>query len=159
MGTYDTMKKAMLATGLYRLNGNTRTDRELQAYAAVLDPLCDDLKNLQKESFAQTSEDYGLRYQELALGILWPDDDTYERRKTICVLGSVGPGDCSTAALEKLLAGLGITAAVTEDIPNRTLTLHVTHEPFGGTDAWEQVVGRFLPAHIKTVWDYSGLKA
>lgn len=153
------MKNGMLPTGLYALNGNTRVDWELQAYAEVLDPLCSDLKNLQNESFVATSVDYGLRYRELALGILWPAATPEDRRKTICTLGSVGPNDCSKAALEKLLADLGITAAVTENIPNRTLTLHVTHEPYGGTAAWEQIVGRFLPAHVRTVWDYAGFTA
>ena len=157
MGTYDSMKKSMQATGLYRLNGKTRVDWELQTYASVLDPLCDDLKNLQKESFIATAGDYGLRYQELALGILWPAHTVEDRRKTICALGSVGPNDCSKAALEKLLANLGITATVTEDTAGRTLTFHVTQEPYGGSDSWEQIVGRFLPAHVSAVWDYSGL--
>ncbi len=158
MGTYDSMKKSMLATGLYRLDGSTCADWELQAYAAVLDPLCDDLKNLQKESFVGTAESYGLRSRELALGILWPETAPETRRKTIFTLGSIRPGDCSRAALEKLLVELGITATVVEDIPNRKLTLKVTALPYGGTDTWEQIVGRFLPAHIETVWDYSGMK-
>lgn len=83
MGAYDTMWKSMKATGLYRLDGSTAVDRELQTYAAALDPLCDDLKKLKRESFTATAEDYGLRYREVALGILWPGHTAEERRKMI----------------------------------------------------------------------------
>lgn len=153
------MKKSMQATGLYTLSGNTCTDWELQSYASVLDPLCDDLKKLRGESFAATAVDYGLCYRELALGILWPDETAEGRRKTIDALGAVGPDDCSKAALQKLLAALGVTAEATEDLPNKKLTIHITKEPYGGTDAWQQIIGRFLPAHIETVWDYTGFSA
>lgn len=158
MGAYDSMRKCLLPTGLYRLDGSTLVDKELRAYAEVLDPLCEDLKTLQNESFPATACDYGLRYPELALGVLWPGDTDEERRKTIFTLGSVGAGGCGRAAFGKLLADLGIAADLTEDVPGRKLTIRATGEPVGGTQAWEQVVGRFVPAHIETVWDYSQLK-
>ncbi len=152
------MKKSMLATGLYRLDGSTRADFELEAYAAALDPLCDDLKNLQKESFAVTAESYGLLYAESALGVPQPAGTSEGRRKTVLALGAAGAEGFGAAALKKLLTDLGIEAKVTEDVPNRKLTLRVTGEPPGGTAAWEKLVGRFLPAHLTAAWDYGGLK-
>jgi uncharacterized protein YmfQ (DUF2313 family) len=158
MGAYDSMKKCMLPTGLYRLDGTTLVDKELQAYAEVLDPLYEDIKTLQNESFTATASDYGLRYHELALGVIWPAVTEEERRKTIFALGSVRAGGCSKAAFEKLLADLGITAELTEDAAARKLTISVKKEPLSDKEAWEQVVGRFVPAHIETVWDYSKME-
>lgn len=158
MGTYDLMKKSLLPTGLYRLDGNTAVDWELQAYAAALDPLRDDLAKLQDESFTATAADYGLRYPELALGILWPAETTEGRRNTIFALGAVGADDFGREAFQKLLADLGITADVSEDAAKQTLTLHVKKEPVGGILAWEQVVDRFVPAQIQIVWDYAQLQ-
>jgi hypothetical protein len=157
MGAYDSMKKCMLPTGLYRLDGSTLVDKELQAYAEVLDPLYEDIKNLRNESFVPTAADYGLRYHELALGVLWPEDEVEDRRRIIYALGSVGAHGCSRAAFEKLLADLGIEAELTEDVADRKLTIHVKKEPINYPKDWEEVVERFVPAHIETVWDYSQL--
>ena len=156
MGTYDTMKKAMKATGLYRLDGTTAVDCELQAYAEALDPLCGDLKRLRNESFVPTAEDYGLSSRELALGILWPPQTTQERRKMICTLGAVGPNDCSLAALERLLSALGFTADAEEDLARRRLTIRVTKAPYGDAGDWEEMIGRYLPAQLEAVWEYGG---
>lgn len=147
----------MKATGLYTLDGSTAVDWELQAYAAALDMLCDDLKQLQKESFAAGAEDYGLRCREAELGILWPAHTVEERQKMICTLGAVSPNDCSKAALEKLLTDLGFTAQITEDLAKRKLTIAVTQEPYGDTDAWEEIIGRYFPAHLNAAWDYTGM--
>jgi hypothetical protein len=158
MGAYDSMKKCMLSTGLYRLDGSTLVDKELQAYAEVLDPLYEDIKTLQNESFVSTASDYGLRYHELALGVLWPEDETEGRRRIIYALGSVGAHGCSKAAFEKLLADLGIEAELAEDVADRKLTISVKKEPINSPRDWEEIVERFVPAHIETVWDYSQLE-
>lgn len=158
MGTYDIMKKCMLPTGLYRLDGKTAVDWELQAYAAALDPLRDDLPKLQGESFTATAADYGLRYAELALGILFPGNTLEERRNSILALGAVGTDGCGRDAFEKMLTGLGITADLSEDAAKQTLTIHVKQEPVAGPEAWEPVVNRFVPAHVQVIWDYTQMQ-
>lgn len=157
VGTYDSMKNNMLATRLYRLDGSTPVDWELQSYAAALDPLREELETLQAESFAATACDYGLRFAETALGVLWPAQTVEDRRKTVCTLGAVGTDGFGRDAFRKLLSDLGITADLSEDAANRKLTIRVKNEPGGGTSVWEQIVGRFVSAHLQVLWDYSGM--
>lgn len=148
MGTYDFMKKCLQGTGLYSLPGSSTVDYELQAYAAGLDPLFENLKKLQAESFTATAESFGLSYREAACGIPYPETKTDRRREVLCALGAVSPGSCTKTELENLLKTLGFTAEMTEDIPNRKICIHITVGPLGGANLWQETIRRFLPAHL-----------
>ena len=142
------MKKCLKETGLYSLPGNSTVDYELQAYAAGLDPLFENLKKLQAESFTATAESWGLSYRETACGIPYPEAKTDRRREVLCALGTVSPGSCTKAELEYLLKALGFTAEITEDIPSQKICIHITAGPYGGADLWHETIRRFLPAHL-----------
>lgn len=157
MGTYDSMKSRLLPTGLYSLTGSTAVDYELQAYAAGLDPLCDDFKTLQKESFVATAEDYGLIRREKSGGITFPASENEKRRAALYALGAVTQNSDTKTELENLLATLGIPVQITEDAPNKTLTVHFLKEPYGGRAAAQKTLEKFMPAHLTIVSDFSGI--
>ena len=155
MGVYDEMKSCLQKTGLYRLDGNTAVDFELQAYAAGLEPMCDTLKQLKAESFVATASNYGLWLKESASGIASSTGETDSRRKVLYAAGSVMPGSCTKAGLENLLDAFGFDANVLEDTADKKVTVQVKKSPDGQNDKWEKIIGQLIPAQLSVVWEYS----
>ncbi|HEX3017885.1 MAG TPA: hypothetical protein VHP31_08550 [Caproicibacter sp.] len=157
MGTYDSMKSRLLPTDLYSLSGKTVVDDELQAYAAGLDPVCDELNTLQKESFLATAEDYGLAYYMGACGITSIEPTVEKERVVLYALCSVTPNSNTKADLENFFSSLGLSVQILEDVPNKKITVKFLKEPACGRDEAQKKVEKFMPAHLTIVSDYSGV--
>lgn len=152
MGSFDTMKARMQSTGLYALDGTGAADWELQAYAAGIDPIREKLEMLKRESFVKTAEDLGLRNSELLCGLPDIADSDDARRKAVLAFGEVGPNSFTVSGFQDLLASLGITAKITEDVPDKKITVTIAKEEYGSDTHWQEVMGRFFPAHLTVEW-------
>lgn len=157
MGAYERMKKALAATGLYKLDGTTAVDRELQAYAEGLDRARQALEELQAESFVATSAGYGLSLREEAFRAAAPAAGTEQRRAALLGLGAAGPGAFAKQALEKTLAAAGLSVEIVENPPAGPLTVRFLEEPACGRERAQKILEKFMPAHLSYSADYGGV--
>lgn len=154
MGAYDTMKRALAASGLYALGGNTAVDFELQAYAAGLDPAYDEVKTLQNESFLPTAAGSGLEFAEQLLGL--SDSGTEaERRAAVCALLAVTPNSLTKTALEAQFAAFGVNVRIEENSAAQKIVVHFLKEPPCGRDRAQTLLEIICPVHLTVESDFS----
>lgn len=156
MDTYGSMRARLLETGLYRLDGGTLADCELKAYAAGLDPVRGALTELQRESFAETAEGYGLENRERAFR-LSSSGETDARRAAVLAMGTVTPDSFTKAGLEAALAALGLDVSLEERAEGRKLIAHFLKMPDCGEAEAVKKLEIFLPAHLACEPDFSGI--
>ena len=154
MGAYETMKGFLKTTGLYTLSGSTIIDFELQAYAAGLDALTNEFTELQNESFVNTSSGYGLENREKALG-LPHTGELADRRNAVLKLGAVTENSFTKDSLKGLFEVLGLSADITEDTPNGTITVKFLKIPSCGISKAVKIINKFAPAHLTVKNDFS----
>ncbi len=157
MGSLESMKKALSATGLYALTGDTAVDRELAAYAAGLDGARALLAELKTESFLSTAAGYGLSLRERAFGVAFPAAEAASRRAALLGLSAVKPGRFSKADLEKALAAAGLAVEIAEGAPGGALTVRFSKEPACGREEAQKILEKFMPAHLPFTSDYGGV--
>lgn len=156
MDAYDSMKARLLETGLYRLDGSTLADCELQSYAAGLDPVYGALRELQKESFVETAEGYGLENREKIFGLASPGG-TEARRKAVLAMGAVLPDGFTKKGMEESLAGLGLNVSIEELSGERKLAVRFLSMPECGETEALKKLEIFMPAHLPYEPDFSGV--
>ena len=154
MGAYDTMKRALAASELYTLCGNTEVDFELQTYAAGLDPAYDEVKALQNESFLPTACGSGLENAEQLLG-LSPAATTEQRRSAVCVLLGVTPNSFTKEALEAQFTAFGLNVTLEENPAAQKIIVHFLKEPLCGRDRAQTLLEKICPAHLTAESDFS----
>lgn len=153
---YDSMKARLLETGLYRLDGSTLADCELRAYAAGLEPVCGALRELQRESFVETAEGYGLENREKIFGLA-SSEDTEARRKAVLAMGAVLADGFTEKGIEEALSGLGLNVSVEESPGERKLIVRfLTMPECGETEALKKLE-IFMPVHLPYEPDFSGV--
>ena len=118
------MKQKLQSTGLYRLDGSTLVDAELQAYAAAMQALADEIWKLEQEGFVQTAGGDGLELWERACGNVRDTLSTADRREMLCSRLRVTPNDYTAGKLQDALLAAGILAHVAE-IENHTVYINV----------------------------------
>lgn len=157
MTELESMRAQLKETGLYRLDGTTLVDAELQSYAAGLEPLREALLELERECFAATACSFGLAAAEARLGIEDAEDQPVElRRSHVMDLGKMGPQSFSVSCLKLAMAARGVPADIVERPEETKLYLS-----FGNPmDAWEQKqkakrqAMALLPAHLRADLDF-----
>ncbi len=163
MERYDILK-AMRArlreTGVYQADGSTLIDAELAAYAAGFRLVLDAYEQLQREMLVQTASDYGLVLREQLTGYSFSHLETPQRRQMLLGCLSVGPEDHTTAALERALDSVGITATITEHPAERAITVTVTDVSRlrqQTTYAVQSLAAPWMPAHLLVTYDCSAV--
>lgn len=156
MGAYDTLKRALAASGLYALGGGTAVDFELQAYAAGLDPAYDEVKALQDESFLPTASGSGLESVERLLG-LSPAGTEKERRGAACALLAVTPNSFAKTALEAEFAAFGLNVRLEENPAAQKIIVHFLKEPLCGRDRAQTFLEKICSAHLTAESDFSAV--
>lgn len=154
MGAYDSMKRQLLPTGLYTLDGTTAVDSELQAYAAGLDAVCSEFQELQGESFLPTASGYGLELKERAFALL-AAGDTSARRAALTTLGSVGRQSGTKEKIEQAFSALGLDVTLLEDPANLKITARFNSMPACGETEAQKKLEIFSPAHLTVEPDFS----
>ena len=154
MGAYDTMKRALAASGLYALGGSTNVDFELQAYAAGLDPAYDEMKTFQNESFLPTASGSGLESAERLLGIS-PSGTTEQRRAAACALLGITPNSFTKTALEAEFAAFGMNVSLEENPAAQKIIVHFLKEPPCGRTRAQMLLEKICPAHLTAESDFS----
>ena len=154
------MKQKLQSTGLYRLDGSTLVDAELQAYAAAMQALADEIWKLEQEGFVQTAGGDGLELWERACGNVRDTLSTADRREMLCSRLRVTPNDYTAGKLQDALLAAGILAHVAE-IENHTVYINVLGtaeiQSEMSPEEIQALAAEFLPAHLEWSFDFGVL--
>jgi uncharacterized protein YmfQ (DUF2313 family) len=154
MGAYDTMKRALISSGIYALGGSTAVDFELQAYAAGIDPAYDEVEAVQTESFLPTASGSGLESAERLLG-LSPSGSAQQRQAAVCALLAVTSNSFTKTALEAEFAAFGLNVRLEENPAAQKIVIHFLKEPPCGRTQAQSLLEKICPAHLTAVSDFS----
>ncbi|WP_195985447.1 hypothetical protein [Clostridium sp. D33t1_170424_F3] len=155
MNTLNSMKKALRATGLYALTGETLADRELDAYAAGLDVLAEQIEALRAESFVPTADREGLMQREAQFGLSPAGKTVQERRDALLLYGAVTSNSNTPAFYDAFFTSLGLSMELVEDAEPR---IYWNDRSEQGEPAERMARARriqnFLPAHLPAILDF-----
>jgi hypothetical protein len=154
MGAYDTMKRALISSGLYALGGSTDVDFELQAYAAGLDPAYDVVGAVHRESFLPTASNSGMESAERLLG-LSSSGSGEQRRSAACALLAVTPNSFTKTDLEAEFTAFGLNVSLEENPAPQKIVVHFLKEPPCGRAQAQTLLEKICPAHLTAESDFS----
>ena len=146
------MGELLRRTGLYRMDGTTQVDRELDAYMAGLEILYDAVDERVKDAFLQTAGEQGLSYAESAYAMNGDGLSLEERRKRLLLRRAVRSE--SREDMLRLLESQGIYAGISDNFAEQSIC--VMPRPGTAKDQirWlRSVFSCFLPVHLELVVD------
>ena len=117
MNAYQSMKSKLLPLGIYAFAAGGAADCELKAYACELDRLYGEINALYREGFIETAETYGLSERERFTGKVRDSLSIAERRALLMDDAQHYRGGSDAAALERILARIGVTDVLVESEP------------------------------------------
>jgi len=117
MGSFDSMKSKLAPLGVYSLEEGGTVCCELGAYAEGLDPLFDELDEMERESFIATAESYGLSEREKFIDREKPQLTTERRRELLITQEKSSSGDASAAGFRQFLSDCGLQNFRVDELP------------------------------------------
>lgn len=151
MGALERMKQQMKEIPLYRLDGTTIVDHELEAYAAVLDRFEQALLELYRENFAATAESWGL---ELFSKELRTADGTFEEQQSAAKgLLSLDDDHFTKYDMEKIAKAAGLSCNV-EEYPKEGIVRFVLLGEPRNLARSVRILRRFFPVHLIGLIDH-----
>ena len=119
MSSSDSMKSKLAPLGVYTLETRGTVDRELSAYAEGLDPLFDELDEMERESLIPTAEDWGLSEREKFIDREKPQLTPARRRELLIMQEKSASGDASAAGFRQYLSDCGLQSFRVDEFPSR----------------------------------------
>jgi hypothetical protein len=151
MGALERMKGQMKAIPLYRLDGTTTVDHELEAYAAVLDRCEQTLLELYRESFAATAESWGLKLFSKELRTA--DGTLAEQQSAAKVLFSLDDDHFTKCDMERIAQAAGLFCNVEEYPKESVVRFVLLGEPQNLTRSI-RILRQFFPVHLIGLVDH-----
>ena len=161
MNTFQRMCAQLKPTGLYRLDGSTLVEAELQAYAAVLDELLGELEQLLEEGFLDVTEGAYFAGYEILFGLPVTLNNREENPQAVRLeklqlmklrLGIRNTDFYPQAIREQLKLG-GMTAELTEQPQSRQVAVKLTADKnyYATKQEKERFIRRVMPCHVQPV--------
>lgn len=119
MSSYDSMKNKLLPLGIYSFAEGGVVDKELNAYAAALDPLFDKIDEMTRESFISTAESYGLSEREKFIDREKPQLTAEKRRELLINQEKATACDGTVVGFNRFLSDCGLTDFRVDEFPSR----------------------------------------
>ena len=136
MESFLSMTQKLLPLGLYELDDNAETVRELKAYAEGLNTLFDTLDELEREYFISTAQSYGLSRRELLFGREMSGQTAQERRDALMYLERTIVGDTTDSGFAEFLENLGLSDYTLNVNPGRAVfTINIADQKTDGEKA------------------------
>jgi hypothetical protein len=151
MGALERMKGQMKAIPLYRLDGTTTVDHELEAYAAVLDGCEQTLLELYRENFAATAESWGLKLFSKELRTA--DGTLAEQQSAAKVLFSLDDDHFTKCDMERIAQAAGLFCNVEEYPKESVVRFVLLGEPRNLTRSI-RILRQFFPVHLIGLVDH-----
>ena len=153
MGSYNSyasMKAKLAPLGIYTLAEGSVTDCELKAYAAGIDRLFDTLDIVERESFIETAETYGLSEREKSADKEKPELPVNTRRELLLGYEQHLNRSGTAAAFTAFLHECGLTdMTMSEYHLHHYLTIHVNNELDEGQMSMAiKKIKQAVPAHL-----------
>ena len=156
MSSYDSMKSKLTPLGIYSLESGGTVDRELAAYAEGLDPLFDELDEMEREGFISTSESYGLSEREKFIDREKPDLTAAQRRERLLMQEKSACGDATAAGFRQYLSDCGLQDFRVDEYPSRQRVIIYINDVLN--EGEEGLIGSKIamaaPAHLNVMVYY-----
>ncbi len=158
MSVFEKLVRAHSPLGIYSIKENSNIACELGAYGAGLELLQDELREMEREAFFMTAEDYGLSMWEKLWGAARTDLSAEERREMLVARLSFGYGDFTPEGMNKVLRFLGVEGVIKEyphvhrvtvEFPSKSLS-------FGQRNFIAAQLKSVFPAHIEADAVFAG---
>ena len=157
MNPLANMIKHLKPIKIYNLDDNTTVYKELEVYANAFNKIISSADNLFKESVVNTSEDYGLNFQEELWGIVRTELSTEQRREAIKNRYNIYYSDCTLNSMQRFLLSIGVQGQITEVPSKNRVYIYVENGsqfPLGVRKYINAQAESFFPAHIDVFLDY-----
>ncbi|MDD6488684.1 MAG: hypothetical protein PUG48_02570 [Clostridia bacterium] len=153
MTAFESMSEKLSKTGLYSTAEGKMVYAELMAYAEGLDIYYNALKELLRECFVSTAQNYGLTMREKYICKCPVDDSTDSRRNSIIAALSVCNNDFTYDGFQKCLKIWGVEGTLKEDCDNKKFIFECT-TPVSDDKLQliKQQVKAFLPCYFEFEW-------
>ena len=156
MDSYTSMKSKLAPTGLYGLEPGSEVDCELTAYAAGLQPLFQQLDEIEREAFIVTAQTYGLSERELFTGSEKSDLPVETRRSYLLTSEHSLGGEASLEGFKAYLSKCGISQfTVRENVSHRAVQIFIDDNLTDGEKSLvrKKITGTF-PVHLNVTVHY-----
>lgn len=150
------MHALLKSTGLYRLDGTTAVEVELERYAFYFDQLESMITQLSKDAFVETMGATGFDAWQRLLAL--PQDISWDSLQEIasCRL-AISNRDFTPDGVKRCMAAGGFSVELTENFTDDTVTVRILddQEAFGSQAEKEAFLQSCLPCHVKGVFVWS----
>lgn len=156
MRAMDSMRQKLLPLRLYRMNTGSLTEAELEAFAAGLDLVYEQLELLTREAYISTAQNWGLSMRERVFGSERSELTAAVRREMLLYRSAVTVNDNNRESMERAMLAVGLRAQVFEHPREQRLDV-VCHEVLDQKMTHYRLMQaalRFLPAHLEILFDF-----
>ena len=157
MTAIERIKKILRPLGVYRLDGDTLVEKELQAEACALQELEKEIDRFYRELFISTAEEEGLILREKLCGGEKVGRPLSNRRKMLLFRGAVTAAGNTRKKVEEALTACGLLCPVTELADRLYINCHGMLDQTLTKEGAEKAAQEFLPAHIPCYFDFREL--
>lgn len=149
MESLTSLKKALGATGLYRLDGSN-VEKELIVYAEELDRLNEKLGEMYREAFIETAQGYGLAEYEKIFSRERDSLSADKRRELIEKRMSLTLADFTRKGIEKALESFSLGFVMTEYPTLLKLNIIAQGDYTAAEEDWiREQTAKIIPAHLE----------
>lgn len=123
---------------------------ELKAYAAEVERLYTELREMFRERFISTAQDMGLSAYEKIFGPVREDETAEERRRLLLLRLNLGNNDFTVGGFKKALDSFGLSYTISEFPAIGRMNVLATTDYSTAEQAWiKNEVSKIVPAHIE----------
>lgn len=154
MTAIERMKEVLRPLGVYRLDGDTLVEKELQAEACALQELEEEIDRFERELFISTAEEEGLILREKLCGGEKAGQPLSNRRKMLLFRGAVTAAGNTRRKVEEALTACGLLCSVTEFYDRLYINCYGLLDQTLTKEGAVKAAQEFLPAHIPSDFDF-----
>lgn len=160
MNMLDSMKSKLEPLCLYNFSDSSLVNKELKAYVEGLNNLYDMLKELEKECFISTAQDYGLSLREKMYSSVRSNLTIDERREMLNYRYSITSNDFNKQSIEKALIAAGIRGYIIEVPKENKIYINCLElfDTMVTKNMAQEEAEKFLPAHLLYDFDFRPLQ-
>ena len=149
MAVFDKMKERLLKAMVYD-DDAAALCWELRAYAAEIERLYAQLREMFQERFIATAQDMGLSAYERIFGPVREDETVEERRRLLLLRLNLGNGDFTVDGFRRALDSFGLSYTISEFPAIGRMNVISTTNYSPAEQAWiKHEVSKIVPAYIE----------
>ena len=158
MTEYEAMRAKLMPLGVYTLAQGSLVDCELKAYAAGLEPLQEQLREMEREAFIVTAQTYGLSERERFIDREQTDLSVAARRSLLLGSEQALGADATPAGFVRMLSSFGLTSFHITERPAQNELLITIDDVLSDSrkSLISEKIAQAAPAHLVVTVTYGG---